>query len=149
MALCLHKLFVVALLLLPLAMGCGGSGVRYAPAAGTVTVDGKPIEGAQVVLVYDDLQLKDPQPTSRGTTDSSGRFTLKTLTSEKQLVAGGVVGTHRVRITTRIVEQDELGKDRVVRQELLGEPYTSGAKLTAEITPAGADDLKFDLSSKE
>lgn len=127
-------------------LGCSdGGNLSYAPTVGVVTVDGKPIEGAQVVLLMDEPGVRGPKPTSRGSTDANGRFVLKTLTPEKTLIDGAVVGKHHVQITTRVVEQDPQGRTHIVREELLAPTYTTGQELTVDIPSTGVEDLRFDL----
>ena len=72
--------------------GCGGGSVGpdTEPVSGTVTMDGKPVEGAQVVFV--------PSGSGRaasGTTDASGRFKLTTFNPQD----GAVVGSYAVTIS--------------------------------------------------
>jgi hypothetical protein len=129
------------------APGCGDQGVRYAPVAGIVTVDGKPIGRAEVVLLCDETSVR-PRPTSRGVTNTSGRFVVRSLTPQKKLIDGAVVGKHRVVVTTRVLEQDARGNTRVVREELLGKDITDGEALTAHVPPTGIEELRFDLKSK-
>ena len=52
--------------------GCGGSSPKLYPATGTVTFDGKPVDGAQVTFV--------PQQGAPclGTTDGAGKYTMTT-----------------------------------------------------------------------
>ena len=132
-----------------LPLGCGGD-VRYVPASGVVTLDGKPLDRAEVVLSYDASALPaGPAPTTRGVSDAEGRFVLHSLTSEKQLVDGAIPGAHRVALTTRIVEEDKSGKTVVVRNELLDYEYTSGRKLTVDIPPRGTKELRLEVSSHQ
>jgi len=56
-----------------LSLGCSRQGVRYAPVAGTVTIDGKPIRRAEVVLSCEETTVR-PRPTTRGVTDDAGRL---------------------------------------------------------------------------
>jgi hypothetical protein len=129
-----------------LTVGCGKSSLRYAPVDGVVTVDGKPIGRAEVVLTCDEVQVR-PRPTTRALTDESGHFILRSLTPEKSLIPGAVVGKHHVIVTTRILELDNRGNTRVVREEMLGHEYTNGETLTVDVPSGGIKDLKFDLKS--
>ena len=130
-----------------LTLGCSRSQVSYAPVEGIVTVDGKPIGRAEVVLSCDETTAR-PRPTSRGVTDNSGHFVLRSLTPDKRLIDGAVVGKHRVVVTTRILDLDARGNTRVAREELLGKEYTEGEALTANVTSAGIEELRLDLKSK-
>lgn len=129
------------------AVGCGSSQLSYAPVSGVVTVDGKPIAGAHIVFSCDDVKVDGPKPASTATTDDSGHFAFHTLTPDKKIVDGAVVGRHRVLLTT--VLYDSTGdQTRVVREELLGPEYTTGEKLTVDVPAEGIDDLHLDVSSK-
>jgi hypothetical protein len=101
---------------------------------------------AEVVLTCDDVQIR-PKPTTRGFTDASGHFILRSLTPEKSLIPGAVVGKHHVIVTTRILELDNRGNTRIVREEMLGHQYTSGEILTIDVQSGGLKDLRFDLKS--
>jgi hypothetical protein len=82
-------------------------------------------------------------------TDDAGRFVLRSLTPDKQLIKGAVVGRHHVVITTRILELDARGGTRVVREELLGKEYTKGETLTVDVPPEGIEGLQLDLKAEK
>jgi len=85
-ALCLCIFFVA----ITTVCGCGDS--RFAPVSGTVTLDGQLM--ADVHVTFQPINLpgdRDFCPTSHGTTDSSGYFTLKSSAG-----AGALVGKHKV-----------------------------------------------------
>lgn len=65
--------------IVPMCVGCGGNQLRYVPAAGTVTVDGKPINRAEVVLLCDDVTVK-PRPTTH---DARRHRCLRPLRAQK------------------------------------------------------------------
>jgi hypothetical protein len=141
-------LFIACTLTLSLSLGCGRQGVRYAPVTGTLTLDGKPIGRAEVVLSCEDITVK-PRPTTRAVTDDAGHFVLRSLTPDKELIKGAVVGRHHVAVTTRILELDARGGTRVVREEMLGKEYTKGETLTVDVPPEGIDGLHFDLKAEK
>lgn len=128
--------------------GCSGNQLSYAPVEGVVTVDGHPIAKAQVVLSCDDVTVDGAMPTSRGVTDDSGHFTLVSITPDKRVIDGAVVGDHRVSILTKLEDQNQRGQTVVVRQELLDDAYTNGEKLTLSVPSKGARDVRFELKSK-
>jgi hypothetical protein len=82
------NIYVASLVML---MGCGGGaeGPATEPVSGTVTLDGKPIEGAQVVFV--------PNGSGRAasaTTDAAGKYELTTFNPAD----GAVIGSYKVTI---------------------------------------------------
>ena len=78
--------------------GCNdskGPKVSTYPVTGTVTYEGKPVEGASVVFMS-----KHPDgPTATGDTDAEGRFSLTTYVGPKQILKGAVPDEYRVSIT--------------------------------------------------
>ena len=74
---------VVALL----AAGCG-EGSKLLPASGTVTYNGKPLEGALVTFLGEGNQL------GSGTTDAAGKYTISTLGK-----SGATPGKNQVAVT--------------------------------------------------
>ena len=65
--------------------GCGGTGDGLVPVSGTVTVDGKPGEGAAVAFVP-----KDGTPGNGGSAlaDASGKYEITTPQGKKGLAPG-------------------------------------------------------------
>lgn len=81
------RFFALALLVGLLAVtGCGGP--HTVPVEGTVTVNGKPVDG---ILV--EFWPEGSGPRSSGETDKEGRFSLKTDDGKRK---GAVIGKHRV-----------------------------------------------------
>jgi len=72
------------------AIGCGASGPATAPVSGTVTYKGKPLPNAHVSFVPSDASSR----AASGLTDSSGRFTLGTFSTND----GAIVGKHKVGV---------------------------------------------------
>jgi hypothetical protein len=83
---------MLAALAVPALGGCGGGPVLVG-ITGTVTLDGKPVEGASVTF----MPQFAGQP-ALGTTDAAGKFTLTTHPHGR----GAMPGTHKV--TVRKVE---------------------------------------------
>src|SRR5581483_2223328 len=138
--------FAVAVgVLLPLValQGCSGSGVKYAPVSGKVTMDGKPL--AKVNVIFIPL----PQPgsdvagdTAGGVTDENGQYTLQTMTRDG-MRDGAQVGKHRVSISL----QETRGEgDRSITREKLPKRYNQETELRADVTPGG-NQLDFELKS--
>ena len=75
-----------------LTVGCGGeSGPETVPVAGTVTLNGEPISGAEVTFMHEEF-------TAYGTTDAEGRFSLE---------PGAVVGNNKVVVSKWEGEMNE------------------------------------------
>jgi hypothetical protein len=127
------RFIAIAFVAMACTSGCSGDG-RYEthPASGSVTRNGQPIEGVEIVFFArgESNQLKEV-PTPQGKTDAEGRFRLSTYIPGDGAPAG-VYGVAAVwmKVTQpaddpeQIVEVDQL-QGRYANQE------TSG--LTAEI----------------
>jgi hypothetical protein len=70
-------------------LGCGGGGPQVAPVTGRVTLDGRPLEHADVTFQPDGARRP-----SVGRTDADGRYEL----AYKRGQPGAIVGEHTVRI---------------------------------------------------
>jgi len=79
--------FVVAVVVATFAVGCG-QGSKLLPASGTITYQGKPVDGALVTFLGEGNVL------GSGTTDAAGKFTISTLGKP-----GAVPGKNAVAIT--------------------------------------------------
>lgn len=128
-------------------------GPPLVPAAGTVTLDGKPLAAADVMLI--------PQGETKGNggvgrTDPAGKFEL--VQSDNRQRKGIPTGEYKV-ILSKYIKPD--GTDYIPDpnagpidtggfKELLPAVYTDQehAKLTANIPPEGTKTLEFKLSSK-
>ena len=79
-------------LVLPLIAACGPSRPDTAPVNGNVTLDGKPIAGAQVMLV----PTQGGRP-GQGLTDEQGNFTIGTFEKDD----GALLGPHNITVTSK------------------------------------------------
>jgi hypothetical protein len=145
---CPHLAWICSLLTL---LGCGpstGHLPKTVPASGVVTLDGKPVDGAQVVLV----PAGDASTGAYGTTDSSGRFSLRAY-AEKE---GAIPGDYKVQVSKTIERRLEGAKGSLdggdpVRFEYGVPAKYTGAKtsgLSVTIPDAGIRDINLALSSK-
>ena len=122
--------------------GCGPAGLNVVPVAGSVTLDGKPVEDAAVAFV-----AVDGGHLAHGVTDHQGRFALTTTNRP-----GAVVGEHRVVITKQNTFDPTIhggiGEMRVewIVPKRYSTPDTS--ELRAAVPAGGTDTLQFDLVSK-
>ncbi|MGO8752444.1 MAG: carboxypeptidase-like regulatory domain-containing protein [Thermoguttaceae bacterium] len=149
-------------------LGCGGktAGPKTAPAAGTVLLDDKPVEGATVVFAPE----ASGGTTVVAITDANGAFSLKTPAGAD----GAPPGKYKVTVTkteapaTTSTSRATTGAERVKELEeqmrkgtlhpaqaappkdlipaIYKDPQKSG--LTADIPPEGKKDLKFLLKSQ-
>jgi hypothetical protein len=137
---------------LVLASGCGADTShlpKTVPAVGVVTLDGKPLDGAQVVFVGEAANSTG----AFGATDANGRFSLRAFTEKE----GVVPGSYKVQVSKTIVKQlspseaANLDGGEPVRYDYGVPPKYTGFKtsgLSAEIPDTGKQDLKFELKSK-
>jgi len=144
---------LVCLLAIGLAAagGCGpstGHLPKTVPAKGVVTLDGKPVEGAQVVLV----PANEGTTGAFGTSNSSGRFSLRAF-NEKD---GAVPGDYKVQVSKTVEVKLPGGKGSVdggdpVRFDYGVPARYTGVKtsgLTVTIPDSGISDIQLTLSTK-
>jgi hypothetical protein len=137
-----------------LCLGCNRKpGVEGVVAvSGTVTYQGKPVEGANVMFAPQNPEARS----ASGRTDASGRFQLTTLQSGD----GAVCGAYKVAISKVQVENPMTADEARAWFEKNGGPpepgnvknelpedYKDAGKsgLTAEVTDGGANDFTFEL----
>src|SRR5262245_30088123 len=118
---------VVAVLAGMLICGCSESSKPYktAPVSGVITLDGQPLAAAHVTFMPAPEAKSGSQsgPEAAGETDSSGRYSLKTVFGDD----GASVGKNRVMITTRKTELDPTNPDRsneVAKERVPGKYFT-------------------------
>jgi len=120
-----------SVVLLLCVTGCFQRGPELAPVAGTVTLDGEPLAGAQV-----EFKPMKGNP-SYGTTDERGRYELK-YTKDK---TGAVVGGHVVRITTQTTVVDpETGTESQIPQRVPAK-YNERSELIREVKPGEKENV--------
>ena len=151
---------LMALLVVFSVTGCGGS--KYPPTfktTGTVTLDGKPIEGATVSF-YPDGTNKP----ANGETDASGQYQMSSFNKND----GATVGSFRVTVQKQpkveyestpegtpydpSMESSEpqaasdMGQSENSLPKMYADPETSG--LTATVAESDSNVFNFELSSK-
>lgn len=116
-------------------LGCG-SGTPSV--SGTVTLDGKPIEGATVTFTPDS---KDGSGigASYGKTDAQGRYSLRTVSGDK---SGAVVGKHKVTISKA---SSDPNNPEGAAKEWIPSRYNSKSELTFDVSSSGSDKADFEL----
>src|SRR5262249_53014553 len=134
-------------LALLMVLGCG-SGKKYAPVSGKVTLNGQPLVGATV-----NFQPIAPPgsveaaPSSAGKTNEKGEYTLTVATGEK----GAWVGQHRVMISALDAQVGE-GDARPPRggwpmKDKVPPKYNTDSKETFTVPKGGTDKADFALTS--
>jgi hypothetical protein len=84
-----------------LATGCGESYPETYPVTGVVTHKGKPVEGADVVLVPSDEKLRS----AGGMTDADGKFSVTTYFDPEHQSEGAMPGDYGVTVSkTEVLE---------------------------------------------
>lgn len=132
----------LAVILTGALAGCGGSSdlPDLVPVSGTVTLDGKPLEGASVFFeLQDDVEGKK---SSFGQTDSSGKY---------ELTFGGGTGARPGKHLVKISKQESAGGDAEGSgasevKQLVPEKYNNKSELTVEVSADSAEH-NFDLKS--
>ncbi len=131
-------LFSIACILF--VSGCGPSGPKLGSVTGTVTLDGKPVQGALVTFI----SKAENGSSSFGKTDANGKYQLEFSTER----FGAMLGAHEVEIVTkRVNKSEEPDTGTVVQKEFIPIPkhYARGA-LTAEVK-AGSNVCNFPLTT--
>lgn len=131
--------------------GCG-SGGKYVPVSGTVTLDGKPLAGVMVLFQPVGGDAGGVGSTAR--TDAAGWFTLEASTATA--TSGAFVGKHTVRIATvppkgsSVADDSDAAaaKGKKAFRDPVPEKYNTATTLTFDVPPGGTDKADFVLSSK-
>lgn len=113
-----------------LLAGCGGEKLPTVPVKGTVTYNGKPLDGADVAFVP-----KDPEGGGRGAsgvTDSQGNFKLQTFLVGDKTAAGALPGEYLVSVSKR---EDITGR---LRDTMAGGGGGDARKVMEETAKEGA-----------
>jgi hypothetical protein len=132
-------------------LGCNSAGSnlpKTVPASGVVTLDGKPVDGAQVVLV----PAAEGTTGAFGVTNSSGHFELRAY-AEKP---GAIPGEYKAQVSKTIQVKVEGAKGSLdggdpVRFDFGVPAKYTGVKtsgLTVTIADTGNRDINFALTSK-
>ena len=111
--------------------GCSKTGPDLAPVSGRITLDGNPLENADIVF-----QPDGSKPPSSGRANKDGQYQL----GYKRGVMGGTVGSNTVRIT--------ISSDVVANPPNIPVRYNTESKLTKEVK-SGQNEINFDLTTDE
>lgn len=157
-------LFGVILAVVAGLEGCGSGRPKTVPVTGVVTLDGKPIEGANVTFYPDtgetagagaqQKKADGPGRPATGTTDKDGKFTLKTFEPGDGALPGKYkVAIIKKEVTGFLADKDGLSggiapegvKENWIIPPKYADPNKSG--LTAEVK-SGMQPLEFKLTSQ-
>ena len=111
--------------------GCGKTGSDIAPVTGRITLDGTPLEKADILF-----QPDGSRPPSSGRTDANGHYEL----AYKRGVMGGTVGSNTVQIT--------ISSDVVANPPSIPARYNSESELKKEVK-SGPNEFNFDLTTDQ
>lgn len=117
-----------------LLSGCGGG--KLGEVEGTVTLNGKPLSGAEVVFQPD----HEGRPSS-GITDEEGHYVLQYTANQ----AGAEVGVHTVRIRAEVTRKDRFGEEVTVGDRVPTR-YNEESELKKEVT-SGDQEINLELES--
>lgn len=120
-------------------VGCGSDGPELADVTGTVTLDGKPLQGARVTFAPESKGSP-----SYGMTDAEGNYSLMYSRDE----SGAMVAKHNVSIETEKLSAEDMAEGVPVPEFVpVPEKYNQPGALTADVKP-GDNDIDFDLKSQ-
>lgn len=126
--------------------GCSGKKTfELVPCKGTLTVDGKKLEGLLVQIMPDatEGEKKAPEgPTSFGVTDANGNFEMTCSDGRP----GAFPGPHLVTVVDQKEERPAQGEDPKGTPRL-NPKFASGASKVKVVVAAGQD-LKIDLKNE-
>ncbi|MCU0874759.1 MAG: DUF4198 domain-containing protein [Pirellulaceae bacterium] len=110
--------------------GCRDSGLpEVFPVTGSVTFQGKPLEGATVTFFAKEGKLAAGE-LAFGTTDAEGRFRLRSQAGPTEALDGAIAGEHRVTISKLVPPQgmtEEVYQQKVEAEKAAGESGVYGA----------------------
>ena len=124
-------------------VGCGGP--KYVPVSGVVTLDGSPVANAGVMFVP-----IEEGPTAAGTTDSNGRFHLKTINRTGVIARRYRVVVSKQEVTPAANPSGSLIPMDVRVKWIVPEKFSKAE--TSGLTADAASDhteFQFDLRSQE
>jgi hypothetical protein len=135
---------LLSLVLALLLAGCG-KGYKTAPVSGKVTLGGSPLPNAMVQFVPEGAGGKGPLPSSVGTTDKDGHYSLVLDNSSK--TKGAVVGKHKVIITLGAGGAPTDTDSERKWHKQLHEKYSNYRKteLQCDVPATGREDANFSL----
>jgi hypothetical protein len=120
-------------------VGCGPPAAKLVPAAGRVTIGGRPAAAISVQFLPDDVP-GETRPTSFAVTDAEGMFQLKTYDGQD----GAVEGSHTVLLVDTTEERPSQGESAVRPPRVDASFSTVAGGYRCEVT-AGGDPIEITL----
>jgi len=114
------------------AWGCGPPAVRLVPVEGVVTIAGAPAADVAIQFLPDPVEGR-PSPTSFATSDSAGRFRLRTQDGHDGALAGG----HTVLLVDTLEERPAQGEEPTRPPRLESKYATVKGGLRCEVPVTG------------
>ena len=137
----MRRTWIVLSLLL---LGCGAGGPAVAPVSGRILVDGQPVAGLSVTFSpIGSAGNPNPGPSSLGSTDEHGRYSLSVIQGRK---SGAVVGRCRVRVRVSQAIAPNADPQTLRSQRQLPARYNEQSELIFEVPAGGTDTANFDLT---
>lgn len=133
--------FCSCVLLLVALAGCGGGSTSRVPVEGTVTFDGKPVDGGSISFILEGTTTTAPV----GAVIKDGRYAVE---AEK----GPVPGKYKVEIVWNkttgktVPNTSDPGTTTDETKQVIPSRYNSKTELTANIT-SGPNTVNFDLKA--
>ncbi|MDR0610389.1 MAG: YbfJ family protein [Planctomycetaceae bacterium] len=141
----MKHLYLLTTIVVLFLCGCSTK-LPIVPVSGTVTLDGKPLEGFQVFFQPIHSEASQTMLTASGLTDKQGKFILKTV--EENPRNGVSVGEYRVIIGWVDPNSMSLGDSEPQRQPPVNIPtnvQTEGILFT--VPPKGTQTADFHLTN--
>jgi len=123
--------------------GCSEEKFPLVPVSGRVTLDGEPLPDARVA--FEPIAAEGESmagPGSYATTDSQGRYSLKTLDGR----TGAVVRKHRIKIGTHQAPATRAGTEMPKINEKVPESFNRDT--TFDVPEGGTQSADFRISTK-
>ena len=140
-----------ALSLAAFAAGCSDTSKPYktAPVSGVIKLDGQPLAAAHVTFLplIDGSASSQSGPEASGNTDTSGRYSLKTVFGD----AGASIGKNRIMISTRKTELDPTNPDRsieIAKERIPNRYFTDQSPLIFDVPTTGTKSADFELTTR-
>jgi hypothetical protein len=116
------------------AAGCGERRASLVPVAGTVTYDGRPLEGA--LVSFDPREPDSRRPPGEGQTDHDGRYTIRT--GDRW---GVLPGLYRISVTAGVKPTEaKVGDTVIFYGSVWRKVPPAGGEVNLDLMPAQRDD---------